>query len=403
MIKKPTSLLLLLIFLTGAGVLWLTLPASSQAAGWRSFQAPEDPLLHGAWLYQGNCVACHGLYEKERFGRGLEGEELAEQIAGTGQRGCRISWSTRRGGPFSKKEIDAVVFYILTWEDLGHEPDLPELPPQPTPTATRPVQESGNTWKLETSTPLPTKAIDPVVLIAIKGSQLAEGAYLYTQNCHRCHLTYDFARVGMGRTAKNIQHTIETGKSGTSMLGFARKNGGTLSAREIRAITGYIMAFEQLEEQPALPDILFVPPTPDPARMVMSTLPAIQKVPGDPESGDLVFAVHCTNCHGDHGQGASGPDLTGRDWGSMRPDLTIRAVIQQGVGGSAMPAWGQANGGPLSDAQINDLTVLILTWSTAPPAVDVLSHRDPPSLPLLLLGGVGIMLTAVGMRLKKLA
>ena len=46
---------------------------------------------------------------------------------------------------------------------------------------------------------------------------------------------------------------------------------------------------------------------------------------------------------------------------SIRPDLAIRQTIANGVPGSVMPAWAQANGGPLSEQDINDITLFILS------------------------------------------
>jgi mono/diheme cytochrome c family protein len=68
-------------------------------------------------------------------------------------------------------------------------------------------------------------------------------------------------------------------------------------------------------------------------------------------------------CHGLNGEGRIGATLA-KDWPSIRPDLAIKATIERGIQGSPMPAWGQANGGPLSDEEINNLVAYILTWST---------------------------------------
>ena len=34
---------------------------------------------------------------------------------------------------------------------------------------------------------------------------------------------------------------------------------------------------------------------------------------------------------------------------SIAPQQFVRATVAQGISGTAMPAWAQANGGPLSD------------------------------------------------------
>jgi mono/diheme cytochrome c family protein len=83
--------------------------------------------------------------------------------------------------------------------------------------------------------------------------------------------------------------------------------------------------------------------------------------PAQVEQGARLYADNCAVCHGADGQGRVGATLA-KNWPSIRPDLTIREVIEKGVSGSPMPAWGAANGGPLSEADIDALVAYILTW-----------------------------------------
>ncbi len=77
------------------------------------------------------------------------------------------------------------------------------------------------------------------------------------------------------------------------------------------------------------------------------------------EFGAALFAENCAVCHGEDGQGRVGATLA-KDWPSIRPDLHMRAVIANGVPGSAMPPWSQVNGGPLDDEKIDALGCLYL-------------------------------------------
>src|SRR3990172_9932851 len=81
----------------------------------------------------------------------------------------------------------------------------------------------------------------------------------------------------------------------------------------------------------------------------------------DPSSelGSRLYAENCAVCHGPDGQGRVGAKLA-KDWPSIRPDLTVKTIITNGVPGSRMPAWGQANGGPFSEVEIEVLTQYIL-------------------------------------------
>ena len=75
-------------------------------------EALDDPIALGAWLYQGNCVSCHGTYGRERVGKGLDEDELLEAIEG-GSGGCSVDWSIRQGGSLRVVEIKALAAFIL--------------------------------------------------------------------------------------------------------------------------------------------------------------------------------------------------------------------------------------------------------------------------------------------------
>lgn len=79
--------------------------------------------------------------------------------------------------------------------------------------------------------------------------------------------------------------------------------------------------------------------------------------------GARLYAENCEVCHGENGTGRVGATLS-KDWPSIRPDLTVGNTIRSGVEGSVMPAWGQENGGPLTDDEIEALVVYILSWET---------------------------------------
>lgn len=113
---------------------------------------------------------------------------------------------------------------------------------------------------------------------------------------------------------------------------------------------------------------------------IVAAVPAMAQEDLDQEKlerGAKIYRDNCAVCHGDNGQGRVGATLN-QNWPSIRPDLTVRNVIANGVSGSVMPAWSEANGGPLSEAQIDDVTYFILSWSEGgPPAVNL-----PPPTPV---------------------
>lgn len=79
------------------------------------------------------------------------------------------------------------------------------------------------------------------------------------------------------------------------------------------------------------------------------------------ELGARLYAENCAVCHGDSGQGRVGANLS-KNWPSIRPDLTIRTIILNGVPGTAMPAWSQALGGPLTVEEVDAIVTYILSW-----------------------------------------
>jgi cytochrome c oxidase cbb3-type subunit III len=68
-----------------------------------------------------------------------------------------------------------------------------------------------------------------------------------------------------------------------------------------------------------------------------------------------VFEVRCGSCHGVHGEGAIGPNLTDRHWLHGNSLQKIATVIQEGVLTKGMPAWGQV----LSKSEIVELTAYV--------------------------------------------
>lgn len=221
--------------------------------------------------------------------------------------------------------------------------------------------------------------------------QLEQGARLYAENCAVCHGPNGEGRVG-ATLAKNwpsirpdlrIRATIENGIAGSPMPAWSQRNGGPLSDAEIEALVAYILSWES--GGPRL-----IPPTPTFVPRPRLTPPP--QVEGDPNRGAALFDQNCAVCHGPHGEGRIGARLA-KPWSSIRPDLEIKSAIVNGIGGSPMPAWSQANGGPLTEAEINDLVAFVMTL---PPAeVEAFSPTPGPLPRGFMSGWGGILLTVI--------
>ena len=67
------------------------------------------------------------------------------------------------------------------------------------------------------------------------------------------------------------------------------------------------------------------------------------KYAGDPEwiaVGQSIFKVNCVSCHGADGGGLVGPNLCDENYKHIKKIADIYKVIDEGVAGGAMPAWG---------------------------------------------------------------
>lgn len=89
---------------------------------------------------------------------------------------------------------------------------------------------------------------------------------------------------------------------------------------------------------------------------------------GDASNGAKLFAQNCAVCHGDRGQGRVGATLA-KDFPGIRVDVLLTDIISGGVQGSVMPAWSKAKGGPLTNAEINDLVAFIRSLGNQAPTV----------------------------------
>src|SRR4051812_14001972 len=60
--------------------------------------------------------------------------------------------------------------------------------------------------------------------------------------------------------------------------------------------------------------------------------------PEDLRQGGSLFQNHCMYCHGAHGEGGRGPDLTAGQYMHGGSDAELYATVRNGVPGSEMPA-----------------------------------------------------------------
>lgn len=204
------------------------------------------------------------------------------------------------------------------------------------------------------------------------------GAKLYSENCAVCHGIDGQGRVGATlakdwpsiRPDLRVRDTIINGGPGLLMPAWSIENGGPLEDNEIDALVCYILTWETGGPP-------FIYPTPTPIAQLAVTAPP--EVSGDVTNGANIFLQNCAVCHGERGEGRIGAELS-LDLSSVRPDLLVRSVISNGVEDTAMPAWSQANGGPLTEAEIDDAAAYVLTLGAG--ANPVVAAQEPGRLQL---------------------
>lgn len=241
-----------------------------------------------------------------------------------------------------------------------------------------------------------------VALALPLGSVLAQGegdpdrgGELYVENCAVCHGVEGQGRAGASLEAfsgidvsASLSTIIAQGVEGSAMPAWAQANGGPLTQEDITDIVAYIVeAFQGTEPIHPLPTYQPPPITPLP------------DVSGDPVLGAVVYRQNCFACHGEEGRGRFGSPLA-KSWPVTQPEVYILGVVRQGIPGTTMPAWAQANGGPLSMVDIENVTSYVLTLqptgSAPTPQPEVEGPLDVTTT-LIIVGvfGVGVVIALV--------
>ncbi len=83
--------------------------------------------------------------------------------------------------------------------------------------------------------------------------------------------------------------------------------------------------------------------------------------------GASTWEFNCTSCHGETGEGVSAPALNSAQFLQFSSDDQTRLLISVGVPGTAMGAYSQDHGGPLTSEQIRALTAYLRSWEEDAP------------------------------------
>jgi mono/diheme cytochrome c family protein len=85
-------------------------------------------------------------------------------------------------------------------------------------------------------------------------------------------------------------------------------------------------------------------------------------------SGAQLWGLNCASCHGLNGQGSDAPALNSQQFFEGTSNEQIAGIIRGGVPGTAMPAWWNEYGGPLTDQQVAEVVAFIRSWEKTAPS-----------------------------------
>lgn len=85
--------------------------------------------------------------------------------------------------------------------------------------------------------------------------------------------------------------------------------------------------------------------------------------PGDVMDFHKLYSQNCQGCHGANGTVAGSIALDNPTYLAVVPEDVLRAAINNGIPGTAMPVFSQAQGGLLNDKQIDVLVEGIRAWA----------------------------------------
>jgi len=182
--------------------------------------------------------------------------------------------------------------------------------------------------------------------------QELDGPALYAKYCGLCH-----GDVGEGYKADQanalnnpeflsiasdafLRDSIIKGRPGTPMSAWGESYAGPLSDGDVNRLVYHIRDWQ------TEPDV-------DVSEVT---------VEGEIDRGELIYSVHCQDCHGVEGGGGTHMTLNNPEFLAIASDGFLRHSISEGRSNTVMKAYGDV----FTPQQIDDLVVLIRSWQVAP-------------------------------------
>jgi len=362
---------------------------------------PQEAVIvdQAAFLYSTNCANCHGESIDVPPGTDLH------QVIATGTHEGMPAW----GGDLSTDEIDLLAGFILSPNgSIIYFQQCETCHSQMVQAAGNPLElqrvfNEGKDYPGHVDVDIPNWSS---ILSAVERNALLnflaapDGQRLFAVNCAGCH----GQGVAFNGTEEELSDLIKQGGQHLSMPAWK----GTLSEGDLNALAAYVV---DPGSYPAGATLFGqhcaachgdkVPTAPDreSAVKIISSGGAHITMPiwgniltqeqldalvqytyeaskgGGIGIGEALFAENCSSCHGAFGEGGPNPAISGdiilpissADYLKTRDDATLRNIISFGQPDYGMSPFGDANGGPLSDEEINAIVTFIRNWEANPP------------------------------------
>ncbi|MCA9250802.1 MAG: c-type cytochrome, partial [Phycisphaerales bacterium] len=281
----------------------------------------------GQTLYKANCVMCHDADGSGDLAPSLNTQAFLTVVPDSYLVKTMIAGRPGTGMPswrhLTNEDVASIVRFIRTWQ-------------------TEPSKSAE--WHAQT----------------VARGDWDAGRHLFAGQCAGCHGPDGEGATGPqlnnpvflgSATDVMLREWISHGKEGTEMRGF-RKGGqgvGELSDRQIEDIVAYLRLLERAGED----DLVRVAKSPH----------------GRPQNGARVYAANCVGCHGERGEGASGPALSNPNFLRFASDGFLMATMALGRSGTEMRP---VKRGPqsilgLSSDEVNDVVAYLRSWEFASP------------------------------------
>ena len=193
--------------------------------------------------------------------------------------------------------------------------------------------------------------------------QAARASKNYQQYCSLCHGKDREGHVNDHAPSLRSKSLLETGhmerfmaiaygRPGTPMAGFLDDIGGPLGKQDLREMNAWLaidagVELVELDESP---------------------------VDGNVDEGREIYKAQCASCHGDSGEGITGPALGNPAMLAMTRDAFLRHAIRHGRQGTPMQAFSEI----LTSQEIDSVTAFIRSratgWQVRKPVL-----KTPPS------------------------